>query len=950
MTAHDDPYFDPPTDQDAAALPSLGGASDLFRSGRQPLDAIFDPRSVAVLGASERPEHLGRIALRNLIGTSFGGTVYPVTPHRKSVFGIRTYRRLKDVPEPVDLALIATPADSVPDAVAECASAGVRGAIVTTSGLGANDPGGPELARRTLEQARIGRVRLIGPHSLGVIRPATGLNASVAGATALAGHVGFLSQSGSLATAILDWSLRTHVGFSIFGSVGTMLDVGWGDLIDYLGDDPATHSIVIAMETVGDARHFLSAAREVALTKPIIVIKPGRTETSARLVAVHTGHEAESDEVLEAAFRRGGVLRAHTIADVFYLADVLAKQPRPQGSRLAIVTNARGPGALAVDALVGQGGSLAELGPATIATLDSLWPKSATRANPVDVGGDASADQFARAVEAVGVDPGADGLLVILAPQAGTDPSKTAEALRPVLQKIRKPILASWMGGGEVGPGEAILSEAGIPTFPYPDTAARVFTAMARHGDNLRTMYETPTLPSGTDDDDARKADGDAIVTKARDEGRVALDEVESRALLTAHGLTMVETRVATTEEQAVEAAEAIGWPVAVRLYSRTISRKAEIGGVRLHLKTPRAVRDAFRGIEATVSQIEGDGQMLGVTVQPMVRLEPVELMVGSWIDPRFGPVVVFGAGGTLGDIYGDRSLALPPLTSTLARRLMERTRIYQALSGGAKRPAVDLDALEQFLVRFSRAVVERPRIESVEIAPIFATREGVVALDARVTLHPTETPDDQLPRPAIRPYPTQYASPWTARDGGPVVIRPIRAEDEPLLVKFHETLSERSVALRYFQAIKLSRRVAHDRLTRICFNDYDREIALVVDYKEPWTDHHEILGVGRLSKIPGTVEAEFALLINDSHQGRGFGTELLRRLLAIAQIEKVQRVTAEIRADNHDMKRVCEKLGFQIDRDLNDPILRAWIDLDRTFAPVGIFDSSHPMDLVDKI
>ena len=949
MTATaDDPYFNPATEQDAATIASLGGASDLYRSGRRPLDAIFDPRSVAVLGASERPEHLGRITFRNLIGTSFGGTVYPVTPHRKSVFGIRTYRRLKDVPEPVDLALIATPAAAVPDAVAECAAAGVRGAIVMASGLGANDKGGPKLARRTLEQARKGRVRLIGPHSLGVIRPGTGFNASVAGATALAGHVGFLSQSGSLATAILDWSLRTHVGFSLFGSVGTMLDVGWGDLIDYLGDDPTTRSIVIAMETVGDARHFLSAAREVALTKPIIVIKPGRTEPAARLVAVHTGQGAEHDDVLEAAFRRGGVLRAHTIADVFYLADVLAKQPRPQGSRLAIVTNARGPGALAVDALVGQGGSLAELAPPTVATLDALWPGSPTRTNPVDVGDDAEPARFARAVEAVGIDPGADGLLVILAPQAGTDPSATAEALRPILRRIRKPILASWMGGGEVGPGESILSQAGVPTFPYPDTAARLFTAMARHGDNLRTMYETPTLPPGTDDDDARKLDGDAIIRQAQTEGRVALDEVESRALLTAHGLAMIETRVATHEDEAVEAAEAIGWPVVVRLHSRTITRKAEIGGVRLHLKTPRAVRDAFRGIEATVSQIEGEGGMLGVTVQPMVRLDPIELVVGSWVDPRFGPVVFFGAGGALGDVYQDRSLALPPLTSTLARRLMERTRIYRALSGQTNRPAADLNALEQFLVRFSRAVVERPRIESVKIAPVFATRDGVVALDARVTLHPATTPDDQLPRPAIRPYPTQYASPWTARDGGPVVIRPIRAEDEPLLVKFHETLSERSVALRYLQAIKLSRRVAHDRLTRICFNDYDREIALVVDRKEPWTDEHEILGVGRLSKIPGTAEAEFALLINDQHQGRGFGTELLRRLLAIAQIEKVERVTAEIHAENHDMKRVCEKLGFQIDRDLRDPILRASIDLDLASTPVDFLDSRESVDSVD--
>ena len=945
----DDVYFDP---KDPAAAPDVGGGSDVYRSGRQPLDAIFAPRSVAVLGASERPEHAGRAALRNLIGTPFGGTVYPVTPHRKNVFGIRAYRRIGDVPEPVDLVVIATPASTVPDAIAECAASGVRGAIVASSGFGANDQGGAKLAARTLAAARAGRVRLIGPHSLGVIRPSTGLNASVASAMALPGHVGFLSQSGALTAAILDWSLRTHVGFSLFGSVGTMLDVGWGDLIDFLGDDPATHSIVIAMETVGDARRFLSAAREVALTKPIIVIKPGRTEPSARLVAVHTGLEAESDDVLEAAFRRGGVLRAHTIADVFYLADVLAKQPRPQGSRLAIVTNARGPGTLAVDALVGQGGSLATLSPATVATLDAGLPPGSSRINPVDVGGDASPDQFARAVEAVGNDPNADGLLVILAPQALTDASKTAEAIRPLARLIRKPILASWMGGGEVAAGEAILSKAGVPTFPYPDTAARVFTAMARHGDNLRAMYETPTLPPEALDNAARKAEADAIVTQAQRDRRTALDEVESKRLLAAHGLAMVETRSATNEDEAVEAAAAIGFPVALKLYSRTITRKAEIGGVRLNLADAHAVRDAFRGIAATVSQIEGAGGMLGVTIQPMVRLGAFELVVGSWVDPRFGPVVFFGAGGPLGEVYRDQSLGLPPLTSTLARRLMERTRIFAALSGGHGRSANDLDALEQFLVQFSRVVVERPRIEAVEIAPVFATPDGVVALDARVTLHPATTPDGALPRPAIRPYPTQYVSSWTAKDGGPVVIRPIRAEDEPLLVKFHETLSERSVALRYFQAIKLSRRVAHDRLTRICFNDYDREIALVVDRKEPWTDVHEILGVGRLSKIPGTDEAEFALLINDHHQGRGFGTELLRRLLAIARAEKVARVTAEILADNHEMRRVCEKLGFRLEppRDLTDPVLRVGINLESTSEPpaAGIIDSSRATSPTD--
>ena len=917
-----------------AASPPGDGGSDVYRSGRQPLGAIFAPRTVAVIGASEKPESLGRRALRNLIATPFGGTVYPVNPGRGNVLGIKAYPTIGDVPEPVDLALIVTPAASVPDLVAECGASGVRGAIVVASGLGTVNDGTSSLAARTLTAARAARVRLIGPNSVGVIRPGTGLNASVAGAMALPGHVGFLSQSGALTSAILDWSLRTRVGFSAFGSVGTMLDVGWGDLIDHLGDDPATHSIVIAMETVGDARAFLSAAREVALTKPIIVIKPGRTEPSARIVAVQTGREPESDEVLEAAFRRGGVLRAHTIADVFYLADVLSKQPRPQGSRLAIVTNARGPANLAIDALVGQGGTLASLAADSSAALGSFLPITASRTNPVDLLGDADPARFARAVEVVAADPGTDGLLVILAPQASTDPTGTAEAIRPLARSTRKPILASWMGGGEVAPGEAILHQAGIPTFPYPDTAARVFTAMARHDDNLRAMYETPTLPPEAEDEVAQKLEATAILAQALLEGRTDLDQVESTQVLAAHGLAVVVTRAARTETEAVEAAEAIGYPVAVKLYSRTVASKAEVGGVRLALANSRAVVDAFRGITATVDEIAGPGNMIGVTVQPMVRLNGVELIVASRLDPQFGPVLRFGSGGALADVYRDHSLALPPLTSTLARRLMERTRIFRALIGeGGKAPA-NLDALEQFLVRFSRLIVERPRIKAVDVSPIFASSEGLVALDARVVLHGPEVPDDDLPRPAIRPYPAQYASPWVAKDGGMVTIRPIRAEDEPLLVTFHETLSERSVALRYFQAIKLSRRVAHDRLTRICFNDYDREIALVVDRKEPWTDLHEILGVGRLSKIPGTDEAEFALLINDLHQGRGFGSELLRRLLAIARVEKLNRVTAEILADNHEMRRVCEKLGFHVDRSLGDPVLRAWIDLNAPISP----------------
>ncbi len=909
-----------------AAPPDHG--SDVYRSGRKPLDAIFAPRSVAVVGASEKAGSVGGTVLRNLIASPFGGTVYPVNPNRPNVMGIRAYPSIAALPEPVDLAVIVTPAATVPGLIGECADAGVRGAIVISAGFKETGAAGIELEFQVLEQARRGRIRLIGPNCLGVMRPDGGLNATFAGSMARPGHVGFISQSGALTTAILDWSLRAHVGFSAFVSVGSMLDVGWGDLIDYLGDDPRTRSIVIYMETVGDARAFLSAAREVALTKPIIVIKAGRTGPAARAAASHTGSLAGSDEVLDAAFRRGGVLRVGTISDVFYLADVLGKQPRPRGPRLTILTNAGGPGVLAVDALVGHGGRLAGLAPGSLAALDGLLPPHWSRGNPVDVLGDAGADRYAKALRVVADDPGSDGLLVILTPQAMTDPTATAEALRPYAAAGGKPILASWMGGAEVAAGEAILNQAGIPTFPYPDTAARLFAAMAHHDEDLRALYETPTLPPESEGVAAARAGGDAILEAVRAEGRTLLDEPESKALLAAHGLPTVETRVATTEAEAVEAARDLGFPVVLKLYSRTVTHKTEVGGVRLNLVDAHAVKDAYRGIAAAVAELAGADAMLGVTVQPMVRLDGYELIVGSSVDPQFGPVLLFGSGGQLVEVYRDRALALPPLTSTLARRLMERTRIYSALKGVRGRPPVDLDALERFLVRFSRMIVDRPRIKEVDINPLLASPDGLIALDARVILHDPDLPEARLPRPAIRPYPNQYAVPWITAEGSPVVIRPIRAEDEPALVKFHETLSERSVALRYFHAMKFSRRVAHDRLTRICFIDYDREMALVVDHKEPWTDAHEILGVGRLSKVRGTDEAEFALLVGDGHQARGIGTELLRRLLAIARDESIARVTADILPDNREMRRICEKLGFRLERTPDEPTIRATIDL----------------------
>jgi acetyl coenzyme A synthetase (ADP forming)-like protein len=776
---------------------------------RHPLDAIFAPRAVAVIGATEKAGSVGRSILWNLIQSPFGGTVYPVNPKRPNVLGIRSYPKIAAIPEPVDLAVVVTPAPTVPQVIAECVEAGVKGAIIISAGFKEIGPEGADLERQVLEQARRGRMRLIGPNCLGVMCLDGGLNATFAAQMARPGSVGFLSQSGALCTAILDWSLRVHVGFSTFVSIGSMLDVGWGDLIDYLGDDPHTKCIVIYMESIGDARSFLSASREVALTKPIIVIKAGRTEAAAKEAASHTGSLSGSDDALDAAFRRVGVLRVDSISQVFDMAEVLAKQPRPRGPRLAIVTNAGGPGVLAIDSLIEHRGKLAELSDATLGALNGFLPAAWSHGNPIDILGDADAERYARTIEVTLQDPNIDGLLAILTPQAMSDPTATARALSQYASATGKPVLASWMGGELVEPGERILDQAGIATFAYPDTAAQTFTAMWR-----------------------------------------------------------------------------------------------------------------------SVGMHAGHEHFQGVTVQPMVKVDGYELIIGSSLDPQLGPVLLFGTGGQLVEVFQDRSLALPPLNTTLARRMMEQTRILTALKGVRGRRPVDLTALEQLLVRFSDLVVEQTWIKEIDINPLLASPDRLLALDARVIVNGPDVQDAEIPRPAIRPYPTTYVSSWTAKDGSQFVLRPIRPEDEPLIVKFHRTLSDRSVVLRYFHAMTFGSRVAHERLTRICFIDYDREMALVTEHQDPETDTREIIGVGRLSKVRGTNEAEFALIVSDPFQGKGVGTALLERLIQIGRDEKIDRIVGDVLPENTGMQRICQKLGFQLVFNAGDPVIKAMIDL----------------------
>lgn len=894
---------------------------------RHSLNAIFEPKSIAVIGASEKPGSVGRTLLWNLISHPFGGTVFPVNPAHASVLGIKAYPSLAALPERVDLAVIATPAPTVPAVISECIETGVKGAIIISAGFKETGAAGAEMEQQILERARRGKLRIIGPNCLGVMNPLVGLNATFASTMAHPGHVGFISQSGALCTAVLDWSLEEQVGFSAFVSIGSMADVGWGDLIDYLGNDQQTTSIVIYMETIGDARAFLSAAREVARSKPIIILKAGHTQAAAHAATSHTGALTGSHEVFEAACRRSGVLIVNRIDELFSMAETLARQPRPQGPRLTILTNAGGPGVLATDALIQTGGELATLSPQTLTALDQMLPSHWSHGNPIDILGDADPERYVKALEIAARDPNSDGLLVILTPQAMTDPTLTAEQVKRTPMKNDKPLLASWMGGVEVATGKSLLHRAGIPTFPYPDTAAWVFDAMWRYTSNLRSIYETPlVVEPGLGGPD--RAEATKIIESAQQAGRTLLTELESKHLLRAYSIPTVETRAATSEAEAVRCAEEIGYPVVLKLLSETITHKTDVGGVQLNLTDAEAVRRAYRAIADSVRNKAGVEHFQGVTIQPMILPDGYELILGSSLDPQFGPVLLFGSGGQLVEIYRDRALALPPLTTTLARRLMEQTRVFTALRGTRGRSSIDLTELERILVRFSYLIIEQRQIKEIDVNPLFVSPDRLLALDARVVLHEPDVSAEQLPKLAIRPYPLQYVDHCTLSDGTPITLRPIRPEDELLMVKLHETLSERTVYFRYLHMLGLSQRIAHERLIGICFIDYDREMAFVAEYHNPQTKQDEIIGVGRLIKLRSTNEAEFALLVADRFQGKGLGTEFLRRLVQFGRDEKLQRLVGDILRENVAMQKICKKLGFHLSFPMEDEVVKAALDL----------------------
>ncbi len=889
-----------------------------------PLDPLFHPQVIAVIGAKDTLGSVGRTIMTNLMSaTKFKGKIYPINPKREHVFGLNCLKNLSEIPDPIDLAIIITPAATVPQIVEECVQAGVKSAIVISAGFKELGESGLQLENEIVRIAKKGHLPLIGPNCLGVMNPHAGVNATFARGMALPGNIAFISQSGAMCTAVLDWSLQEKVGFSAFISVGSMADVNWGTLIDYLGNDPHTHSLLLYMETIGDARAFMTAAREVALEKPIIVIKAGRSQAAAQAAASHTGSLAGSDEVFDAALERIGVLRVDSISELFSMASLLSKQPLPKGPNLSIITNAGGPAVLATDATVINKAELTKLEEKTIQALNPLLPEAWSHSNPIDILGDANAERYAQTIEIVATDKNSDGILVILSPQDMTDATLTAEKILALSLKD-KPLLTSWMGGETVELGRKLLTLGQIPNFAYPDDAAKAFAKMWSYSQNLKSLYEIPTITSFDTETshqfENQKQQAEQLIAATQAEKRELLSEYESKKLLDFYQIPTVRTEVAYTVTEALNYAEQIGYPIVLKLFSNTITHKTDVGGVKLNLQTAEAVSEAYHAIQTAVTEKAGAEFFQGVTVQKMVKHSGYELILGSSTDPQFGPVILFGMGGQLVEIFKDRALAIPPLTLNLARQLMMKTKIYEALLGVRGQKAVNLAKLEEIMVNFSRMVSENPLIKECDINPLIVSDKEIIALDARVVLH---QPDESLPHLSIRPYPSNYIMTSALKNGLVVTLRPIKPEDIPLIKHFHSELSEHSVYQRYFAFLSLDKRVAVDRLIRMCFNDYAREIAIVAEINTS-DKEKQIIGVGRITRIAGTNFADLKLTIIDAYHHQGLGTKLLTQLLDVAEKEKIEVLDALILIENKGMIHLCQKLGCHLSTTTDPMIVRA--------------------------
>ncbi len=890
--------------------------------GQHYLKPLFAPQSVAVFGASDQADSVGKIVFQNMLQSGFQGALFPINPNHPKIQGQRAYASIQQIEEEVDLAIIATPAATVPDIIEQCGKHGVKAAVIISAGFGEAGAAGVTLEQAVLANAKHYNIRLIGPNCLGVMRPDIGLNATFNHGNANVGNLAFVSQSGALCTAILDWAKTNGIGFSSVISMGSSIDVDFGEILDYLVCDVNTHSILLYIEGIRNARGFMSAIRAAAQLKPVILVKVGRHSTASKAAMSHTASLVGSDDAFDAAVKRAGVVRVQTVTQLFSVAKALSCGFHPTGNRLAIVTNGGGPGVMATDIAADLGLTMATLSDNTIDQLNSALPHTWSHGNPVDIIGDAQADRYHHAVKACLEDPNVDGVLTILTPQAMTKPLEAAKAVIDLSNRYNKPLLACWMGGTQVLESRKLFNENKKPSFRTPEPAIEVFSFLSQYYKNQKLLMQVPGPLSHHIEPDIEGAR--MVIEGALQDRRKVLNEMESKAVLSAFHIPVAKTLVARSANEALQIALELGFPVAMKVNSPDITHKTDAGGVMLNLGNALEVRAAYQDMQDNIAQNRPDGRVDGVSIETMVvKPNGREIMIGVTNDPVFGPVITFGAGGTTVEVMHDRAVALPPLNSFLVKELIHGTRTAKLLEAFRHMPAVDMEALESTLLRISEMVCELPMLMEMDINPLIVDEHGVLAADARIVVGFRPPAADRYAHMAIYPYPSHLVSHWQLSDGTNVIIRPIRPEDAELEQEFMRSLSEES---RYFRFMNSIQELTQTMLVRFTQLDYSREIALiaVAETHTRKTGKREIeLGVARYAMNPDGESCEFAIVIADEMHGKGLGSKLMTALMDAARQRGLKTIQGEVLSQNAHMLSLMKKLGFSIKTSQDDDSIK---------------------------
>jgi acetyltransferase len=882
------------------------------------LTTLFEPKSVAVIGASERENSVGNIIFKNILESGYKGRLYAINPKHESILGVQAYKSIEEIGARVELAVIATRPQTVPDIVEQCGRSGIKNVIVITSGFAEAGHSGAALERKMLEIARSYNVRVLGPNCLGIIRPELGLNATFARVTANVGNLALVSQSGAMCSSVLDWAKSNRVGFSSVISLGSTADVDFGEILDYLIYDNRTHYILLYVEGIRNARRFMSALRSAARIKPIILLKAGRHAAGSAAVQTHSGMIAGSDIVFDAAIRRAGVVRVKNVGQLFYAAKALASKFRPQGKRLAIITNGGGPGAMAADRAGDLEIPLAELSLSTTQALNATMPATWSHSNPIDIAGDATPERYRDAILAVAQDEGVDGMLVMLSPQAMTQPLQVAKAVIDVSDQTSKPILTCWMGEEQVAEGRLTLEDAGIPAFRMPETAVELYFHISTYYRNQKLLLQTPEPTSQHTRPETEGAK--MLIEAVLQERRKVLSEMESKAILRAFRVPVAQTMVARTPTEGLLLAEQIGFPIAMKVDSPDLVHKSDAGGVRLNITNAPAVRNAYHDIIETVQKKHPTARINGVSIEPyLARPNGRELMIGVVRDPIFGPIITFGAGGTEVEIFSDRAVALPPLNRFLAKDLIRSTRASKLLGEFRNMPPVNQDALEEVLLNISEMVCELPWLQELDLNPLIVDENGAIAVDARIVIDFASSSGDRYSHMAIHPYPVHLIQEWELPDGRTVTIRPIRPEDSDLEQDFVKRMSDES---KYYRFMDTLRELTQAMLVRFTQIDYDREMALIATIPDEEGKELQI-GVSRYVTNPDGESVEFALAVADDWQKHGVGRKLMTALIQSARMKGYRAVVGDVLALNSKMFRLMTSLGFSIHPHPDDPAVK---------------------------